>query len=155
LIFTDKSGRKTTETVAQLANELIGDTDKEKEALRRANINSNDIANIIREEFKKSGKKVKENIGGLSFKVQEKVYDKQRALIIGMAKNQVKNLIKKHRLEYFKNGQVSYMDKDGNLEIGDMELIAGILIDKSGRNQMVQYGILEEDIVEIIKNKGQ
>ena len=68
LLFKEKSGKVVNETVAQLANELMGETDKEKEALTRADIRSSDIANIIREEFKKSGKADNEKTGGLSFK---------------------------------------------------------------------------------------
>lgn len=162
IAFKEENGKITNETVAQFANELLGN-EQLKASYERAGLRNSDLANIIREELKKfSGKVVGEKKGRLDFskvnekinQVQDKIYDKERDVMLGRMKNRTRQLIKEKRLQYLKDGQVSYEDKDGGLFIG-IEKIAVILLDKAGRTQCLQYGILEEDIVEIIKNKGQ
>ena len=78
----------------------------------------------------------------------------KEGLILGMAKNQTRSLIKSKRLEYLKDGRISFIEKDGTQQILTVNDFAVILIDKSDRNRMAMFGIFEEDIAEIIKNKG-
>lgn len=99
--------------------------------------------------------RLNDKLAELQQNVMIKIAGKQRNAVINKCKSKIKKLIKSKRLEYLQGGKISYKEDNGKMWIGSGKEIAKILLDKDGRSPMEMLGIFEDDIAEIIINKGE
>ena len=65
-------------------------------------------------------------------------------------KSTIKSLIKEERLVYLENGDVEYTDRQGEKRVISIEEMTMILVDASGSANLLNVGIMPDDITNLI-----
>lgn len=95
-------------------------------------------------------------MGRISDKITEKVIGGAGSILRGKINSTIKKLIKENRLTYLdrEDGAVEYINKQGEKAVISLDELAMILVTAAGVENLLNVGILPEDVKEMLIKKG-